>query len=78
MSKLFEVRKLHIRGAQARGGPRGVMIEFSPSPEILQAAGLPPDASPLRMVLSEDLALQLAKAIPTHLAGHAPEGETLH
>jgi len=80
---LIQVWKVHVRGASSQGGPRGVMIEFSPTEEAYQAAGTPEGARlpSFRFILTENIARQLAAAIPRQLqpkGDGAPDGETIH
>jgi hypothetical protein len=81
-NSLIQVGRVYICGAQAKDGPRGVLIEVFPLDGALEAAGLPEGARlpPLRFVLPESLARQLADAIPRHLAGvnHDMKGETIN
>ena len=77
---LIQVWTIHVRGALASDGPRGVLIEFSPTVEALHAAGITTALPPLRFVMTENIARQLVAAIPRQLenTGAAPEGETIH
>jgi hypothetical protein len=75
---MIPVARVFLIRLQARGGPKGISIEFVPVLEDgdFDAAHLPG----LQFLVQEPLAQKLAEAIVRQLdeANRSPAGETLH
>ncbi len=74
IEKIIQADRLHVARIQAQNGPKGIMVEFFPRPEALNAAGVPDGTKlpPLRFAIEEGLARKLADSIVRQLNGENP------